>query len=81
MRTTIPIALLLGISRLPYSTYVYVFSFVVFHDKAKRIPQGDLLLEDGDDDIVVLIEDDHLVCNQLQNSNGQQPQVERGACE
>ena len=61
--------------------YEYGFSFVVFHDKAKRIQQGDRLLEDGDDDVVVLIEDDHLASNQLQNSNGQQPHVGRGACE
>ena len=61
--------------------YVYVFSFVVFHDKAKRIQQEDLLLEYGDDDIVVFDEPDHLVCNQLRNSNRQQPHVGRGACE
>ena len=44
-----------------------------------------MLLDDGDDDadddIVVLDEDDHLVCNQLQNSNGQRPHIGRGACE
>ena len=47
-----------------------------FHATHEDNYSNRVALEHGDDeDIVVLDEDDHLVCNQLQNSNRQQMMV------